>query len=82
MDECEALCDRLCIMVNGQFRCLGRPQGIKSKFGQGFTVLLKLNTRGMEEEVAAEAREEVKREVIGAFEECTVKDEHKVSMIK
>ncbi|XP_013927414.1 PREDICTED: ATP-binding cassette sub-family A member 3-like, partial [Thamnophis sirtalis] len=26
MEECEALCTRLAIMVNGQFKCLGSPQ--------------------------------------------------------
>lgn len=29
MDECEALCDRLAIMVRGNFKCLGGPQHIK-----------------------------------------------------
>ena len=29
MEECEALCDRLAIMVNGSFQCLGGPQHIK-----------------------------------------------------
>ena len=30
MEECEALCDRLAIMVQGSFQCLGGPQHIKS----------------------------------------------------
>ena len=42
MEECEALCDRLAIMVRGQFRCLGGPQHIKSKFGQGFELVVQL----------------------------------------
>ena len=29
MEECEALCDRLAIMVSGRFQCLGGPQHIK-----------------------------------------------------
>lgn len=40
MEECEALCTRLAIMVNGKFRCLGSPQQLKNKFVQGFTLLL------------------------------------------
>lgn len=32
----------LAIMVNGQFRCLGSPQHLKSTFGQGYSLLLKL----------------------------------------
>ena len=42
MEECEALCTRLAIMVNGQFRCLGSTQHLKSKFGDGFTLIVKL----------------------------------------
>lgn len=32
MEECEALCTRLAIMVNGQFKCLGSIQHLKSRF--------------------------------------------------
>ena len=45
MEECEALCTRLAIMVNGQIKCLGSTQHLKSRFGQGFTVLAKVSTR-------------------------------------
>lgn len=31
MEECEALCTRLTIMVNGEFKCLGSSQHLKSK---------------------------------------------------
>ncbi|GLD52651.1 ATP-binding cassette sub-family A member 12-like protein, partial [Lates japonicus] len=39
MEECEALCSRLAIMVKGQFRCLGSLQHIKNS---GFTVKMYL----------------------------------------
>lgn len=42
MEECEALCTRLAIMVNGQFRCLGSSQHLKSKFAQGYNLTIKL----------------------------------------
>ncbi len=42
MEECEALCTRLAIMVNGQFKCLGGTQHLKNKFGEGYTLLAKL----------------------------------------
>ncbi|XP_067845678.1 retinal-specific phospholipid-transporting ATPase ABCA4 [Heptranchias perlo] len=42
MEECEALCTRLAIMVNGQFKCLGTIQHLKSKFGDGYVVTLKI----------------------------------------
>lgn len=31
MEECEALCSRLAIMVKGRFRCLGSLQHIKNR---------------------------------------------------
>ncbi len=42
MEDCEALCTRLAIMVNGQFKCLGSPQHLKTKFGEGYTLLAKV----------------------------------------
>ncbi|XP_016053791.1 PREDICTED: ATP-binding cassette sub-family A member 13 [Miniopterus natalensis] len=38
VDECEALCARLAIMVGGSFRCLGSPQHVRDRFGDGYTV--------------------------------------------
>ena len=43
MEECEALCHRLGIMVKGQLRCLGTPQHLKSKFGKGYQLDLTLD---------------------------------------
>lgn len=42
MDECEALCNRLTIMVDGVMKCIGNIQYLKNRYGQGFTVMLKL----------------------------------------
>ncbi|XP_078344110.1 phospholipid-transporting ATPase ABCA3-like [Oculina patagonica] len=42
MEECEALCTRLAIMVNGQFKCLGSTQHLKSRFGTGYTLMVKV----------------------------------------
>ena len=42
MEECEALCTRIAIMVNGQFRCLGSPQHLKNKFGEGYTLIARV----------------------------------------
>ena len=36
MAECEALCSRVGIMVNGTLVCIGTPQQLKSKYGQGY----------------------------------------------
>ncbi|XP_045398584.1 phospholipid-transporting ATPase ABCA7 isoform X7 [Lemur catta] len=42
MEECEALCTRLAIMVNGRFRCLGSVQHLKRRFGAGHTLTLRV----------------------------------------
>ncbi|OQS04045.1 ATP-binding Cassette (ABC) Superfamily [Thraustotheca clavata] len=44
MEECQALCTRIGILVSGQLKCLGTAQHLKQKFGRGFTVDLKLKT--------------------------------------
>lgn len=42
MDECEEICDRLTIMVSGKMKCIGSIPHLKKKFGQGYTVMIKL----------------------------------------
>ncbi|CAI5650790.1 unnamed protein product [Oreochromis niloticus] len=42
MEKCEALCTRMAIMVNGRFRCLGSVQHLKNRFGDGYTIILRL----------------------------------------
>jgi len=42
MEECEALCTRMAIMVNGRFQCLGSTQHLKAKFGEGYSLIIKI----------------------------------------
>jgi len=42
MDEAEALCDRIAIMINGRFVCLGSPGHLKQKYGNGYSLSLQL----------------------------------------
>lgn len=44
MEEAEALSSRLGIMVAGNFKCIGTPQHIKSKYGKGFEIEIKTKT--------------------------------------
>jgi ABC-type multidrug transport system ATPase subunit len=41
MEESEALCTRLGIMIGGKLHCLGSPQHLKTKFGEGYRLELK-----------------------------------------
>uniref|UniRef100_A0A671KV51 ATP-binding cassette sub-family A member 2 n=1 Tax=Sinocyclocheilus anshuiensis TaxID=1608454 RepID=A0A671KV51_9TELE len=44
MEECEALCTRLGIMVNGRFKCLGSIQHLKNRFGDGYMITVRTKT--------------------------------------
>ncbi|BFZ14909.1 hypothetical protein BsWGS_17948 [Bradybaena similaris] len=44
MEECDALCTRLAILFSGRFMCLGSPQHLKNKYGQGYTLIIKMDT--------------------------------------
>ena len=43
-DFSERVCNRLGIMVQGQLACLGTIQHLKSKFGQGYTIEIKVRS--------------------------------------
>ncbi|KAK3279794.1 hypothetical protein CYMTET_12332 [Cymbomonas tetramitiformis] len=55
MEECEALCTRVGIMVDGRLRCVGSAEHLKWRFGNGYDFEFRIN--GGEEQ----------REAIGAF---------------
>uniref|UniRef100_A0A4W6GB51 ATP binding cassette subfamily A member 3 n=1 Tax=Lates calcarifer TaxID=8187 RepID=A0A4W6GB51_LATCA len=73
MEECEALCTRLAVMVNGQFKCLGSPQHLKSKFGSGYTLLAKVH---VEAELEDSDLQLFKDFIESTFPGSQLKDEH------
>ena len=78
MEECEALCTRLGIMVNGQLKCLGSPQHLKSKFGSGYTLTAKVAAydRVEEEEEVGDNLQRFKGFVQRTFPGCRLVDAH------
>lgn len=72
MEECEALCTRLTIMRRGELCCIGSVQELKTKFGQGFVVLLKLAAA---EDYQAQL-ESLKKEFLRAFPKSVIQDEN------
>lgn len=40
MEECDALCTRLAIMVNGEFQCIGAAQYLKNKFAKSYLLII------------------------------------------
>ncbi|XP_055347534.1 cholesterol transporter ABCA5-like [Paramacrobiotus metropolitanus] len=43
MEEADALCDRIGIIVNGELKCIGSSQHLKNKFGSGYILEVKLS---------------------------------------
>ena len=78
MEECEALCDRLAIMVNGQFQCFGNIPHLKNKFGQGFTILVKLKKGSANAENQSKLGS-VKEALLTRLSDAVIQDEHKVN---
>lgn len=44
MEEAEALCTKMGIMVKGEFKCFGASTHIKDKFGTGYEMEFKIRT--------------------------------------
>lgn len=42
MEEADALCSRVGIMVKGELRCIGSTQHLKNLYGAGYTLEMKL----------------------------------------
>ncbi len=50
MEECEALSNRIGIMVDGRLRCLGSAQHLKERFGKGFQLEVRMGMPSEEQE--------------------------------
>ncbi|XP_068594222.1 retinal-specific phospholipid-transporting ATPase ABCA4-like [Cebidichthys violaceus] len=73
MEECEALCTRLAIMVNGTFKCLGTIQHLKYKFGDGYVVTMKIKAAkaGLSPDL-----EPVESFIESSFPSCVQREKH------
>ncbi|XP_063704504.1 phospholipid-transporting ATPase ABCA3-like [Culicoides brevitarsis] len=73
MEECENLCTRLAIMVNGEFKCIGSVQHLKNKFSKGFVLTIKKSreTAGRKSDM-----NEIKNFISNRFEGAYLKEEH------
>ncbi|XP_054278944.1 phospholipid-transporting ATPase ABCA1-like isoform X2 [Macrosteles quadrilineatus] len=72
MEECEALCSRLTIMVGGRMKCIGSPLYLKHKFGQGYTIKVKMSPTVNRKDSLNSLKENMKTH----FKNCVLKDEH------
>uniref|UniRef100_A0A0N4Z6E9 ABC transporter domain-containing protein n=1 Tax=Parastrongyloides trichosuri TaxID=131310 RepID=A0A0N4Z6E9_PARTI len=51
MNECEAICTSLAIMIDGKFKCYGSTQALKSKYGSIFNLLVGLKDYSMNNDI-------------------------------
>lgn len=49
MEECEAVCTRLAIMVKGEFKCLGSSQHLKNHFSNELLLTIKPRSAGIDQ---------------------------------
>ena len=78
MEECEAICTRMGILVNGRFLCLGSLQHLKDKFSDGYTLIIKLQRSADTEkpEELQERIEKLKAFISQTFPKSVLKDHH------
>uniref|UniRef100_A0A2D4LJI6 Cholesterol transporter ABCA5 n=3 Tax=Micrurus TaxID=8634 RepID=A0A2D4LJI6_9SAUR len=62
MEEAEAVCDRVAILVSGKLRCIGTVQHLKTKFGKGYFLEMKLK-----EVPDLQMKEQLQRAVLHIF---------------
>lgn len=75
MEECEALCNRLVIMVKGELVCVGASQELKQRFGAGYDIHVKLNPGRSEEDV-----DSIKKAIQSSLT-CDIRDENLVVIV-
>jgi len=75
MEECESICTRMGILVNGRFLCLGSLQHLRNKFSDGYTLTIKLK-RSPDTENPEEQTEKLKTFISQTFPESVLKDHH------
>lgn len=77
MDECEFLCNRLAIMVDGTIRCIGPIQNLKNSFGLGFVIHIVYNERASIDN--SQNILNVKDSMNQLFSQCKLQEEYAVS---
>ncbi|XP_060533320.1 cholesterol transporter ABCA5-like [Cylas formicarius] len=75
MEEADALCSRVGIMVKGELRCLGSTQHLKNLYGAGYTLEMKL--RGGDSTPTSNSSDrnaELREFVTGLFADATLQE--------
>merc|ERR1712228_588577 len=79
MEEAETLCDRIGIMDRGNLQCLGSAQHLKTKYGDGYELYIKLNDN-FEAETKERLKEYVSWDVLRTLQ-SNIKNERESQML-
>ncbi|XP_054926917.1 phospholipid-transporting ATPase ABCA3-like [Dermacentor andersoni] len=78
MQQCEVLCDRIAILLAGQLECIGTVDELKSKFGRGYTITIKLRQDTFED---SEYREDLTQDMMADFHSCQLDHSFQASFL-
>ncbi|KAH7936143.1 hypothetical protein HPB52_018850 [Rhipicephalus sanguineus] len=67
MQQCEVLCDRIAILLAGQLECIGMVDELKSKFGRGYTITIRLRQDSVDD---SDYQEDLTNDMKGQFHGC------------
>lgn len=76
-EECEVLCTRVSILVNGAQKCLWPVQALRKHYGHGFQVIINLKTTGDKKEQTSHHKEVI-RFIKGRFKGSHIEIESEV----
>ena len=69
MEEAEALCSRIGIIVKGELQCVGSVQHLKNKYGSGYSLEIKVSGTNTEN------KNFIKNSVNDLFSDATIEEE-------
>ncbi len=71
INECEEMCHRVVILIDGKFQCMGSPRHLREKFGSGFKLLVKLIPGPAESQGYVSSLSDT---IVKTFNPCTLRD--------
>ncbi|CAK9289939.1 unnamed protein product [Gordionus sp. m RMFG-2023] len=76
MEECEVLCSKIAIMVNGKIQCIGSLQHLKSRYGEGYFVTVKLKVDALSPYYVTSHADLFINYLQSIFPVCSIKEKH------
>ncbi|XP_053381131.1 cholesterol transporter ABCA5-like [Mercenaria mercenaria] len=75
MEEADALCSRIAIIVNGRLQCIGSSQHLKNKYGSGYLLEIKILTNEDTRHHLEDEKKILKKFILDHFPDSTCIEE-------